>query len=130
MGTGNDKDGLSTLVAETSKSFTSDQSGKSPNTLSINGHKVDEIVWLKKFIQVRESHLKSPKEKGNQGGNAWAQTTYRTKSYSYIIDQGQFMFGNSAKILDNDGNPMTVNCATGITPKRRRGMDGTPIKRH
>ncbi|KAJ1724465.1 hypothetical protein LPJ61_005735, partial [Coemansia biformis] len=127
-GTGNDLDGLLTLVAETSKSFTSDQSGKSPNTLNINGHKVDEIVWLKKFIEIRTADLTNPKEKDNQGGNYWAQTTYRTKSYSYIIDQGQFMFGSSVKILDNDGNPMTVKCEAGIKPKRRRDMDGTPIK--
>ncbi|KAJ2657366.1 hypothetical protein IWW48_004548 [Coemansia sp. RSA 1200] len=86
-GAGDDADGMQALITNTNKSFSSDQSGDSGNTLNVNGHKVDEIVWLKKFIEVRTADLKNPKEKDNQGGNYWAQTTYRTESYSYIIDQ-------------------------------------------
>ncbi|KAJ2760887.1 hypothetical protein IWQ56_005382 [Coemansia nantahalensis] len=128
-GTGDDRDGLLALIAQTSKSFTADAPGKSPSTLNINGKKVDEIVWLKKFIQVREADLKNPKEKDNQGGNYWAQTTYRTKSFSYMIDQGEFKWSKTVKLLDNDGNPTTVTCGVGVRAKNRRGLDGRPIRR-
>ncbi|KAJ2848201.1 hypothetical protein IWW36_003443 [Coemansia brasiliensis] len=107
MGTGDDADGLSSLIKYTNEEFTSDQTGDSGSTLDINGKKVDEIVWLKKFIEVRENELKNPKEKDNQAGDAWAATLYRTKSYSYIVDAGTYMFGTSIKALDNDGNPVT-----------------------
>ncbi|KAJ2749032.1 hypothetical protein IWQ56_007316, partial [Coemansia nantahalensis] len=80
----------------------------SGSTLTINGQKVDEIAWLKTFIQVREADLRNPRESANRGGNYWAQTTYRTKSYAYIIGQGQFMFGRSVRILDNDGKPIRL----------------------
>ncbi|KAJ2553454.1 hypothetical protein EV175_002931 [Coemansia sp. RSA 1933] len=52
-GAGNDPDGLLSIIKETSESFTNDQPGDSGSTLSINGHQVDEIVWLKRFIEVR-----------------------------------------------------------------------------
>ncbi|KAJ2713095.1 hypothetical protein H4R19_002422 [Coemansia spiralis] len=128
-GTGTDQDGLPALVAETSRSFTADTPGKSPSTLNINGKKVDEIVWLEKFIQIREADLKNPKEKDNQGGNYWAQTTYRTKSYSYMIGAGEFKWGKTVKLLDNDGNPTTATCGIGTAAKTRRGLDGRPIRR-
>ncbi|KAJ2880301.1 hypothetical protein FB639_002867 [Coemansia asiatica] len=109
-GTGTDADGLGALIDDTNKSFTSDQAGDSGSTLTINGHQVDEIVWLKKFLDVRTADLKNPKEKDNQGGNYWAQTTYRIESYQYILDQKEYKWGGSVKILDNDGKPTTVSC--------------------
>ncbi|KAJ2713094.1 hypothetical protein H4R19_002421 [Coemansia spiralis] len=125
-GTGDDRDGLNALIALTNKAFVAPVAGKSPSTLVINGKKVDEIAWLKQFIKVREADLKNPKEPYNRGGNYWAQTTYRTKSYSYIVNQGQTMFVKSARILDNDGKPMDVNCGGVASFKQRRRLDGRP----
>ncbi|KAJ1726246.1 hypothetical protein LPJ61_005322, partial [Coemansia biformis] len=109
-GTGNDMDSLNALIRYTNQQLPASAPLNSGSTLTINGLKVDEIAWLRKFIEIRTADLKHPRERENQGGNYWAQTTYRTKSYSYIIDQGQFMFGRSVRILDNDGKPMSVSC--------------------
>ncbi|KAJ2803265.1 hypothetical protein H4R20_002965, partial [Coemansia guatemalensis] len=119
-GTGEDADSLGALINDANAEFTQDSPGDSKSTLSINGNQVDEIVWLNMFIKVREDDLKNPKEEDNQGGGYWAQTTYRTKSYTYAIEQGEFMFKNSVKILDNDGNPITVTCNTSTSQRRRR----------
>ncbi|KAJ2403079.1 hypothetical protein GGI23_000218 [Coemansia sp. RSA 2559] len=129
-GTGDDADGMLTLIKNTNNAFTSDQAGDSGSTLTINGHQVDEIVWLKKFIEVRTSDLKNPKEADNQGGNYWAGTTYRTVSYSYMIDQREYMWTNSVKLLDNDGKQTTVSCSSSnsSTRSKRRDINGRPIR--
>ncbi|KAJ2080973.1 hypothetical protein H4R24_002690 [Coemansia sp. RSA 988] len=119
-GTSEDADGLEALINYTNAKFTKDSPGDSKSTLSINGKQVDEIVWLTMFLKVREDDLKNPKETYNQGGNYWAQTVYRTKSYKYAIEQGEYMFSNSVKILDNDGQPMTVTCNISSSKRRRR----------
>ncbi|KAJ2390065.1 hypothetical protein H4S02_002051, partial [Coemansia sp. RSA 2611] len=131
-GTGEGEDGLAALIGYTNAAFSSDQTGDSGSTLSINGKQVDEIVWLKKFITIRDEDLKNPKEPENQGGDmVWADDDYRTKSYSYMIDAGTYMFGKSVKVLDNDGNPITVECQDSATStRRRRDMNGRPIKRY
>ncbi|KAJ1733565.1 hypothetical protein LPJ72_002802 [Coemansia sp. Benny D160-2] len=109
-GTWADKDGLPTLIEETSASFGNDTlDGNSGSTLDVNGHKVDEIAWLRKFMQVRQDHLLHPREKYNQGDNYWAQTLYRVRSYEYAIDRKEYVWTDSVKFLDNDGKPF--NCS-------------------
>ncbi|KAJ2795160.1 hypothetical protein H4S07_006557 [Coemansia furcata] len=120
-GAGDDADGLISLIKRTNAKVTSDVSGTSGSTLTINGHKIDEIAWLNLFLDVRTADLEHPLESGNQGGNYWAQTTYRVKSYQYIIKQKQYNWGTSVNILDNDGKPMTVKCSTSpVNTKRKR----------
>ncbi|KAJ2236036.1 hypothetical protein IWW45_002101 [Coemansia sp. RSA 485] len=111
-GTGNDADGLGGLIKRTNSKFKSDASGDSGSTLNINGHKVDEIVWLKKFLDVRTDDLKHPREEENRGGNYWAQTVYRVKSYRYAIDKKEYSWDGSVQVLDNDGKPTTVRYVT------------------
>ncbi|KAJ1894879.1 hypothetical protein LPJ66_004921 [Kickxella alabastrina] len=106
-----DKDGMLTLIKETSAKFKANASGLSNSTLIINGHKVDEIVWLKKFLEVRMSHLKNPRDSANRGGNYWAQTVYRVESYKYAVDKKEYTWSKgSVKFLDNDGKATTVTC--------------------
>ncbi|KAJ2657367.1 hypothetical protein IWW48_004549 [Coemansia sp. RSA 1200] len=119
-GTWADKDGLPTLIEETSASFGNDTlDGNSESTLDINGHKVDEIAWLKKFMQVRQDHLLHPREKYNQGDNYWAQTLYRVRSYEYAIDRKEYMWTDSVKFLDNDGKPVCIRCETAKCPAQQ-----------
>ncbi|KAJ2356785.1 hypothetical protein IWW50_002382 [Coemansia erecta] len=128
-GTGDGPDDLGALIKDTSATFTADATGDSGSTLKVNGHSVDEIVWLKKFISVVDDDLKNPKDKENQGGDEWSQDLYRTKSYSYIVDAKTYMYGKSVEVLDNDGNPTTVKCADEhSTSKRRRDTNGRPIR--
>ncbi|KAJ1664958.1 hypothetical protein IW140_002757 [Coemansia sp. RSA 1813] len=117
-GTWPDKDGLPTLIEETSASFQNDTLGDSGSTLDINGHKVDEIVWLQKFMDVRQDHLLHPREPDNQSGGYWAQTLYRVRSYQFAIDQKEYMWTDSVKVLDNDGNPICIKCQTATCPAK------------
>ncbi|KAJ1893490.1 hypothetical protein LPJ81_005363 [Coemansia sp. IMI 209127] len=132
-----DPDGMLALINDTNNAFTSDQTGTSGSTLIINGHQVDEIVWLTKFIEVRTNDLEHPLEAADQGGNYWAQTTYRTKSYSYIIEQKEYTWTNSVNLLDNDGKETSISCSssssnsftsTSARRRRRRDMNGRPIR--
>ncbi|KAJ2796669.1 hypothetical protein H4R21_004621 [Coemansia helicoidea] len=130
-GTGDDRDGLDALIARTNKAFTAPAAGNSSSTLAINGKKVDEVVWLKKFIKVRQDDLKNPREAYNRAGNAWAHTVYRIKSYAYIVSKQQYMFSKTVHILDNDGARMDVNCGgvASFPSRRRRRLDGRPLRR-
>ncbi|KAJ2746130.1 hypothetical protein GGI20_001615 [Coemansia sp. BCRC 34301] len=122
-GAGDDQDGLAALIKRTNAKVTGDVKGTSGSTLTINGHKIDEIAWLNLFFEVRIDDLENPREKYNQGGNYWAQTTYRVKSFQYAVKQNQIRWAKSVKILDNDGKPMTVTCSTsGSNRKRRRDV--------
>ncbi|KAJ2553456.1 hypothetical protein EV175_002933 [Coemansia sp. RSA 1933] len=134
-GPDDDADGMLALINDTNNAFTSDQPGDSSSTLNINGHQVDEIVWLTKFIAVRTNDLKHPKEADNQGQNYWAKTTYRTVSYSNIIEQKEYMWTNTVKLLDNDGKATSVSCSssssnpsTSTRRRRRRDINGRPIR--
>ncbi|KAJ2236035.1 hypothetical protein H4R99_004952 [Coemansia sp. RSA 1722] len=109
-GDGSGPDDLRGLIKRTNKKFKSDAPGDSGSTLDINGHKVDEIVWLKKFLDVRTDDLKHPRQEENQVGNYWASTVYRIKSYRYALDKKEYDWTGSVTILDNDGKPTTVSC--------------------
>ncbi|KAJ2099225.1 hypothetical protein GGI09_002897 [Coemansia sp. S100] len=119
-GAGDDADGLISLIKRTNEKVTADVAGTSNSTLNVNGHKIDEIAWLNLFLVVRTDDLEHPREKENQGGNYWAQTTYRVKSYQYAIQQKEYKWGTSVKILDNDGKPITVKCSTSPANKKNK----------
>ncbi|KAJ1965917.1 hypothetical protein GGI12_000438 [Dipsacomyces acuminosporus] len=110
-GTGSSSDSLGNLIKLTSDSFSSDAPGASNSTLDINGKKVDEIVWLKKFLEIRANDLKNPREKEN-GSGYWAKTLYRIKSYQHAVDKQEYVWTSSVEVLDNDGNPTKVSCQT------------------
>ncbi|KAJ2820221.1 hypothetical protein GGI24_004558, partial [Coemansia furcata] len=105
-GASNGPDGLGGMINSTNAQITTDEAGDSGSTLTINQYKIDEIVWLKKFLAVRASVLSNPQEPTNMSG-AWANTLYRIKSYQFAVDSKEYNWTNSASILDNDGNPTT-----------------------
>ncbi|KAJ2474063.1 hypothetical protein GGI02_000409 [Coemansia sp. RSA 2322] len=127
-GTDGGADSLGGMVKSTNAQITADITGDSNSILTINGHSVDEIAWLNKFLAVRTGILKNPKESGDQGG-AWAQTLYRINSYTYAVGLKEYMWGSSVKVLDNDGKPTTVTCSTTTTTtttKRKRKVAANP----
>ncbi|KAJ1946158.1 hypothetical protein EC988_005599 [Linderina pennispora] len=107
-GDGSDPDSVGALIKKTSASFKADAKGSSGSTLKINGHNVDEIVWLTKFLQVRTDDLKNPHNKETQ--KEWSESVTRVKSYQYVVAQKQYKWSNSIKALDNDGKATTVKC--------------------
>ncbi|ORX72729.1 lysozyme-like protein [Linderina pennispora] len=107
-GDGSDPDSVGALIKKTSASFKADAKGSSGSTLKINGHNVDEIAWLTKFLQVRADDLKNPHNKETQ--KEWSESVTRVKSYQYVVAQKQYKWSNSIKALDNDGKATTVKC--------------------
>ncbi|KAJ2911099.1 hypothetical protein GGI21_000175 [Coemansia aciculifera] len=109
-GVGNGPDGLGGMINGTNARVIADEAGDSGSTLVVNGFKVDEVVWLKKFLSVRANVLNNPQELPNKSG-AWAKTQYRIASYQYAIDQREYNWTSSAIVLNNDGTPTTVTCS-------------------
>ncbi|KAJ2458767.1 hypothetical protein GGF42_001873 [Coemansia sp. RSA 2424] len=103
-------DGLGGMVKDANARVTADEAGDSGSTLSINGYKIDEVAWLKKFLVVRANVLSNPQEPPNMSG-AWTKTLYRIKSYQYAVEIKEYNWTSSARILDNDGAPTTITCS-------------------
>ncbi|KAJ1957229.1 hypothetical protein EC988_000941 [Linderina pennispora] len=107
-GEGTDPDSIDALIERTSASFKANAWGFSGSLLKINGHNVDEIVWLKKFLEVRMDDLMNPYNKETQ--EEWSESVSRVKSYQYVVAKRQYRWGKSIKALDNDGVVTTIKC--------------------
>ncbi|KAJ1957228.1 hypothetical protein EC988_000940 [Linderina pennispora] len=107
-GIGEGYDSIGGLIKRTNESFKADASGSSGSTLKVNGHNVDEVVWLDKFLKVRMDDLKNPHNKETQ--KEWSGSVTRVKSYQYIVAQKQYRWDSSIKALDNDGKVAEVKC--------------------
>ncbi|KAJ1820021.1 hypothetical protein GGH91_001241 [Coemansia sp. RSA 2671] len=121
-------DGLGGMIAKTNALVTADEAGDSGSTLTVNGHKIDEIAWLNRFLGVRADVLSNPREPTNMSG-AWAKTLYRIKSYQYAVGAKEYNWGDSVKVLDNDGKPITVTCAMALSSRQDSGVVGLSIAR-
>ncbi|KAJ2312263.1 hypothetical protein H4R23_001884 [Coemansia sp. Cherry 401B] len=88
---------LASLIVTTNQNFTKKTTGSSGNSLSVNGYQVDEIVWLKKFLDVRLN------------ANGYADQS-NINSYRYIINNGAYDWKPSVKVLDNSGKVVSVDC--------------------
>ncbi|KAJ2746131.1 hypothetical protein GGI20_001616 [Coemansia sp. BCRC 34301] len=129
-GAGDGPDGLGGMIKATNARVTADKAYDSGSTLVVNGYNIDEIAWLKMFLDVRLNVLTNPQEPPNMSG-AWAKTLYRVKSYEYALDSKQYNWASTAIFLDNDGQPTVVTCTemrlTSTAPKQRRGMAGLAV---
>ncbi|KAJ2355100.1 hypothetical protein GGF43_002887, partial [Coemansia sp. RSA 2618] len=96
-GVESDGDSLGGLVQTTNKQFTKAKTGSSGSTLSIDGVKVDEIVWVQKLLDNRL--------KVNGSGDKANVNAYR-----YIIDQGKYDWKPSVKVPGPNGKINTVTC--------------------
>ncbi|KAJ2486057.1 hypothetical protein IWW37_005742 [Coemansia sp. RSA 2050] len=113
-------DGLGGMIKRTNALVTTDEVGDSGSTLAINGHKIDEIAWLNKFLGVRADVLSNPQEPTNMSG-AWAKTLYRIKSYQFAVNAREYNWTDSVRVLDNDGKPTTVTCAMALSSRQNNG---------
>ncbi|KAJ1961766.1 hypothetical protein GGI12_003056 [Dipsacomyces acuminosporus] len=107
-GEGTDKDSVNSLIKRTNAAFTTNVKGSSGNDVKVNGHSVDEIVWLNKFFEVRTADLKNPANKESQ--KTWAESVSRVKSYQGIVKAGTFTWDKPIKAPDNDGKSITISC--------------------
>ncbi|KAJ2310555.1 hypothetical protein H4R23_005634, partial [Coemansia sp. Cherry 401B] len=87
-------DNIGGLVRATNAMFTKNTPGNSGSMLSINGVKVDEIAWLKKFLQIRLS-------KNGVGDKA------NVNGYLYIIKHGNYDWDTPVKVPGPDGKIYT-----------------------
>ncbi|KAJ2778915.1 hypothetical protein H4R18_004307 [Coemansia javaensis] len=88
---------LADIVKATSAKFTKNTSGKSGSTLNINGRKVDEIEWIKKFLSVKDSMTK-----GSCPGCLY--------SYRDIISRGRYNYNEPIKFKLIGGITVTASC--------------------
>ncbi|KAI8866398.1 chitosanase [Ramicandelaber brevisporus] len=107
-GEGNEEDSLNWLINETNKSFDSDKTGDSGSTLTINGKKVDEIVWLINFLDNRYDNLWDPSDVANK--EAWRDTIGRVESYQFIARKKQYNWDKEITALDNEGKEIKLSC--------------------
>ncbi|KAI8808058.1 lysozyme-like domain-containing protein [Cladochytrium replicatum] len=63
---------------------------------------VDEMAWLREFFNVRTTVLDTT--------SGWQGTSYRVRSYQYVADNSPNFGEGPIVILDNDGNPMNIEC--------------------
>ncbi|KAJ2061126.1 hypothetical protein GGI17_003306 [Coemansia sp. S146] len=119
-------DGLGGMIKSTNALVIKDEVGDSGSTLTINGYKVDEIVWLNKFLAVRANVLSNPQEPTNMSG-AWAKTLYRIKSYQFAVDTKEYNWADSVRVLDNDGKPTTVTCSMAMSSRLDNGVARSSI---
>ncbi|KAJ2391921.1 hypothetical protein H4S02_001061 [Coemansia sp. RSA 2611] len=88
---------LSDLILKTNNSFKKSATSDSGSTLKINGLKIDEMIWLKKFLSFRLA------------ANGYGDQAH-VNTYLYIIDSGEYNWNPSVKILDPSGKTKTIDC--------------------
>ncbi|KAJ2847987.1 hypothetical protein IWW36_003560 [Coemansia brasiliensis] len=96
-GPGDSEGSLGGLVQSTNEQFSKNKSGDSESSLSVNSYKVDEIVWLKKFLETR---LK-------KNGSSDKDTV---DAYLYIIDKQNYDLKPPVEIPGPNGTMHTLDC--------------------
>ncbi|KAJ2803891.1 hypothetical protein H4R20_002712 [Coemansia guatemalensis] len=110
-GTSSKGSSLGGMIKATNKNITTDILGSAGSILNINGYEVNEIEWLKLFLQVRSTYDSAPGAKAS------------IASYSYMIDnmlsaysnddkkdRNVFNWGNKIDVLNDVGKPGDVTC--------------------
>ncbi|KAJ1720393.1 hypothetical protein LPJ61_006168, partial [Coemansia biformis] len=96
-GFGNSGEALGASVAATNAAFTSDTAGNSASTVTAGSVSVDEIVWLSKFLDIRDQRT--------NGKDAAHSDAYRS-----LIKSGLYTLDSALKFTDYNGNSVSVNC--------------------
>ncbi|KAJ1752104.1 hypothetical protein LPJ79_001513 [Coemansia sp. RSA 1821] len=96
-GPGDSSGSLGGLVESTNKQFSKDKPGDSESSVSVNGYKVDEIVWLKKFLGIRL------KKNGSSDKDS-------IDAYLYIIEKQNYDLKPPVEIPDANGTIHTLDC--------------------
>ncbi|KAJ2781084.1 hypothetical protein H4R18_003079 [Coemansia javaensis] len=106
-GFGQKGNGVGAMVSATNAQFTKDAPGNSGSTLNINGHKVDEIVWYRAYLDVRDKLATNP------------NTKTHTKVYRSILDNGGQGFNEKISFTGPDGKKTTAKCGKASLEKDR-----------
>ncbi|KAJ2161750.1 hypothetical protein GGF46_001254 [Coemansia sp. RSA 552] len=91
------EDGVNGLIDATNKKFKKNVSGSSGSTLTVGKFKVDEIKWLKAFLDAREDLGNSDDE-------------HSIENFRYIIKQGNYDLEEGTKMKDLEGKTVTLKC--------------------
>ncbi|KAJ2232748.1 hypothetical protein IWW45_004734 [Coemansia sp. RSA 485] len=104
-GASNSTGSLGGIIKATNKKITADVSGGDSNsTLKINGHSIDEIKWLGKFLDVRANY----EDEG--------QSNVHIKSFKYIIKLKEYNWEHEIEVLNDQGKPGNVTCDNSYLP--------------
>ncbi|KAJ1989134.1 hypothetical protein GGI25_004983 [Coemansia spiralis] len=113
-GTSNNSRSLGGMIQTTNSKFANDTLGGSNSTLSIGGYQVDEIEWLKEFINVR----KAIGSKNNLAS---------INSYNYIINQTEYVWVHDIKVLNGQGEVGDVTCDHTYLPGEEPLLNTPPV---
>ncbi|KAJ1839645.1 hypothetical protein LPJ73_006685, partial [Coemansia sp. RSA 2703] len=97
-------DNLGLKLSLTNAAITTDYSGDSNSTLKINGHSVDEIQWLSKFLTIRAKY----EDDGTDN--------VHIRSFQYIIDKKEYVWTHDIQVLNNEGKPGNLTCDNTYLP--------------
>ncbi|KAJ1643705.1 hypothetical protein LPJ64_004556, partial [Coemansia asiatica] len=103
-GASNNTGSLGGIIKATNKNVTADITGDSGNMLKINGHSIDEIKWLNKFLDARAKYE-------NEG-----QSNVHIKSFKYIIKLKEYSWEHEIQVLNDKGKPGNVTCDNTYLP--------------
>ncbi|KAJ2398866.1 hypothetical protein GGI23_002992 [Coemansia sp. RSA 2559] len=96
-GPGDDSSSLGGIMVAVANSINETMTGNSGNSVMIYGkYHVDEIVWLKLFLQQRKKV--NPSDKPN------------VASYNYIVANNPYNWDSSIVALDSSGEKQTISC--------------------
>ncbi|KAJ2317526.1 hypothetical protein IWW51_005342, partial [Coemansia sp. RSA 2702] len=93
---------LESLIAKTNASFTKDVAGTSGNTLLINGLHIDELEWVKAFLNIR-SDL-------GLVSNLTSGLLDTTSIYQSLLSQGGLL-STVVSLVNTVGSLVTINCS-------------------
>ncbi|KAI8815197.1 lysozyme-like domain-containing protein [Cladochytrium replicatum] len=107
-GNGTDADSAISMISRVGSKFTASSQPGTP------AQGLDEITWLVEFFAERNRTLLNPANQATR--KAWSSTTYRSRAYSYIVNNGQSDFnqGVSLRTLNNDGSVINLSCLPDI----------------
>ncbi|KAJ2496711.1 hypothetical protein GGH96_005633, partial [Coemansia sp. RSA 1972] len=96
-GLGSGKSSLGGIFKATNAVFDSDVTGSSGNSVTVNDeYKVDEYVWLQKFLDIRES-------KSSAGSK-------NIEAYRSIVTRNDLNWSDSVTVTDSDGEDVVIKC--------------------
>ncbi|KAJ2378514.1 hypothetical protein IW150_000749 [Coemansia sp. RSA 2607] len=103
-GASNSSNGLGGMISLTNSRFSRDIPGNSTSTLQIGGYNIDEIEWLKEFLNVRA------------GYSVEGDATNSIRAYALILQLQEYSWNDQITVLDNDDKQVVISCANSYMP--------------
>ncbi|KAJ1720558.1 hypothetical protein LPJ53_004837 [Coemansia erecta] len=105
---------LGGMISLTNSRFSRDIPGNSTSTLQIGGFNIDEIEWLKEFLNVRA------------GYSVEGDATNSIRAYILILQLQEYSWTDQITVLDNDDKQVVISCADSYMPSADSSSSSSP----